>query len=75
MDAVVHFLQPLDLHPVIDHFTVALLMVGVLIDLIASLFPVRAWLRYMALTLMVLGAISAGASYATGDMEDRKSVV
>jgi len=69
MDAVVNFLQPLDLHPVVDHFTVALLMVGVLIDLIASLFPVRAWLRYMALTLMVLGAISAGASYATGDME------
>jgi uncharacterized membrane protein len=69
MDAVVHFLQPLDLHPVVDHFTVALLMVGVLIDLIASLFPVRTWLRYMALTLMVLGALSAGSSYATGDLE------
>jgi uncharacterized membrane protein len=69
MDAVVHFLQPLDLHPVADHFTVALLMVGVLIDLIASLFPLRAWLRYTALTLMVLGALSAGSSYATGDME------
>jgi len=69
MDAVAHFLTPLDLHPVVDHFTVALLIVGVLIDLIASLFPVRAWLRYMALTLMVLGAISAGSSYATGDME------
>src|SRR5215831_14262966 len=69
MDAVAHFLTPLDLHPVIDHFTVALLMVGVLIDLIASLFPVRAWLRYMALTLMVLGALSAGFSYATGDLE------
>ena len=69
MDALAHFLQPLDLHPVADHFTVALLMVGVLIDLIASLFPLRAWLRYMALTLMVLGALSAGSSYATGDME------
>jgi uncharacterized membrane protein len=69
MDAVVHFLQPLDLHPVADHFTVALLMVGVLIDLIASLFPLRAWLRYTALTLMVLGALAAGSSYATGDME------
>ena len=69
MDALVHFLQPLDLHPVADHFTIALLMVGVLIDLIASLFPVRAWLRYMALTLMILGALSAGSSYATGDLE------
>ena len=69
MDALAHFLTPLDLHPVADHFTVALLMVGVLIDLIASLFPLRAWLRYMALTLRVLGALSAGSSYLTGDME------
>ena len=69
MNAVVHFLQPLDLHPVVDHFTVALLMVGVLMDLIGSLFPLRSWIRYMALTLMILGAIAAGASYLTGDME------
>lgn len=69
MDAVVHFLQPLDLHPVVDHFTVALLFVGVLIDLVASLFPMRSWIRYMALTLMILGAIAAGCSYLTGDME------
>ncbi|MGO9607952.1 MAG: DUF2231 domain-containing protein [Candidatus Binataceae bacterium] len=69
MDAVVNFLTPLDLHPVVDHFTVALLIVGVLIDLVASLFPSRAWMRYMALTLMILGAIAAGSSYATGDME------
>lgn len=69
MDAVVHFLQPLDLHPVIDHYSVALLSVGVIIDLIASLFPLRPWMRYMALTLMILGAICAGGSYFTGDME------
>lgn len=69
MDAVVHFLQPLDLHPVVDHFTVALLIVGVLMDLVASLFAMRSWMRYMALTLMILGAIAAGASYFTGDME------
>ena len=55
MDAVVHFFQPLDLHPVVDHFTVALLIVGVLTDLVASLFPLRNWIRYMALTLMILG--------------------
>lgn len=69
MDAVVHFLQPLDLHPVIDHFSVALLITGVFIDLIASLFPLRSWLRYMALTLMILGAIAAGSSYFSGGME------
>lgn len=69
MEAIVGILQRLDLHPVADHFTVALLVVAVIIDLIASLAPTRAWLRYMALTLMILGAIAAGASYATGDME------
>ncbi|MGA7873543.1 MAG: DUF2231 domain-containing protein [Candidatus Binatus sp.] len=69
MDSVVKFLQPLDLHPVADHFTVALLIVAVLIDLVASAAPNRLWLRYTALTLMVLGALAAGASYATGDME------
>ncbi len=69
MDAVVKFLQPLDLHPVVDHFSVALLFVAVLIDLVASAAPTRIWLRYTALTLMILGAIAAGCSFATGDME------
>jgi uncharacterized membrane protein len=69
MDSVVKFLQPFQLHPQVDHFSVALLIVAVLIDLIASLAPNRIWLRYTALTLMVLGAIAAGASFLTGDME------
>jgi uncharacterized membrane protein len=69
MDAALNFLQPYDLHPVVDHFTVALLMVGVLVDLVGSLFPLRSWIRYMALTLMILGAIAAGASYLTGGVE------
>ena len=69
MDSVVKFLQPFQLHPQVDHFSVALLIVAVLIDLIASLAPTRIWLRYTALTLMVLGAIAAGASFLTGDME------
>ena len=69
MDAVVKFLQPYQLHPVADHFSVALLFVAVLIDLVASMSPTRIWMRYTALTLMVLGALAAGASFATGDME------
>src|ERR1700676_1896733 len=69
MDAFIATLQRWDLHPVADHFTIGLLVVGVLIDLIASLARPRTWLRYTALTLMVLGAIAAGASYFTGDME------
>ena len=69
MDSVVKFLQPFQLHPQVDHFSVALLIVAVLIDLVASLAPTRIWLRYTALTLMILGAIAAGASFLTGDAE------
>ena len=66
MDAVVKFLQPYQLHPVVDHFSVALLFVAVLIDLFAG---GRIWLRYTAVLLMILGALAAGGSYITGDME------
>ncbi len=69
MEPVLNWLQAFDLHPVADHFTISLLIVGVLIDLVASLAPTRTWIRYTALTLMILGAIAAGCSYATGDME------
>jgi uncharacterized membrane protein len=69
MNAFLDTLQRWDLHPVVDHFTVSLLIVGVLIDLVASMAPTRTWLRYMALTLMLLGAIAAGCSYFTGAME------
>ncbi|HUO05734.1 MAG TPA: DUF2231 domain-containing protein [Candidatus Binataceae bacterium] len=69
MDRVLDQLQKMQLHPVADHFTVALLIVGVLIDLASNLAPSRAWIRYMALTLMILGALAAGASYWTGDRE------
>jgi uncharacterized membrane protein len=62
-------LQRWDLHPVVDHFTISLLVVGVLIDLVANLTPTRIWLRYTALLLMILGAIAAGASYFTGGLE------
>jgi uncharacterized membrane protein len=62
-------LQRWDLHPVVDHFTISLLVVGVLIDLVANLAPTRIWLRYTALLLMILGAIAAGASYFTGGLE------
>ncbi len=34
--AILASLQRWDLHPVVDHFTISLLIVGVLIDLVAS---------------------------------------
>lgn len=69
MDSLVKFLQPFQLHPAVDHFSVALLIVAVIIDLLASTAPTRLWLRYTALLLMILGALCAGASYVTGGAE------
>jgi uncharacterized membrane protein len=69
MQGVVELLKGWQLHPVIDHFTVSLILVGVLIDLVASLAPSRPWLRSMATTLMVLGAAAAVGSKFTGGWE------
>jgi uncharacterized membrane protein len=69
MDKVLHIIQGMQLHPVVDHFTVSLLIVSVLMDLVGSLAPTRPWIRNMALTLMILGALAAGSSYLTGGME------
>jgi len=69
MDSVVKFLEPWQLHPVVDHFSIALLFAAVLIDLVASASPTRIWLRYTALLLTILGALAAGGSYFTGGME------
>jgi uncharacterized membrane protein len=69
MEPVLNFIQKMQLHPVVDHFTVSLLIVAVLIDLIASMAPTRMWIRYTALTLLILGALAAGGSFLTGDME------
>ncbi len=57
------------LHPVVDHFSIALLVVAVLIDIAALIFSQRQSLRHTALTLMIIGAIAAAGSYWTGDME------
>src|SRR5260370_27173041 len=69
MEKLVEILKNWQLHPVADHFSIALLVVAVLIDVAALIFSQRLWLRYMALTLMVIGAGAAAASYATGDIE------
>jgi uncharacterized membrane protein len=69
MDKALDILQRMQIHPVVDHFTVALLIVGVLVDLAGSLAPTRPWIRSMALTLIILGAIAAGGSYLTGGLE------
>jgi uncharacterized membrane protein len=69
MQAIVDTLKAWQPHPFVDHFTVALILIGVLTDLVASLISGRLWLRYMALTLMILGALAAAGSSVTGGWE------
>lgn len=69
MENIEKLLTNWQLHPVVDHFSIALLVVAVAIDIVALIFSQRMSLRHTALTLMIIGAIAAAASYATGDME------
>ena len=69
MQAVVDALKAWQLHPVADHFTVAIVVIAVLADLLASLFASRIWIRYMATFLMVAGALAAWSSNVTGGWE------
>lgn len=72
MEAVLKLIQGWDLHPVVDHFTIGILIVAVAADLVGNLLISRAWIRYMAVTLMVLGALAAGASFGTGILEAKR---
>jgi uncharacterized membrane protein len=69
MQTLVNQLMAWQLHPVADHYTVALIIIAILVDLVGSLIPSRTWIRQMAVTLMVLGAIAAAASNLTGGWE------
>jgi uncharacterized membrane protein len=69
MQALVDMIKAWQPHPVVDHFTVALIIVGILVDLVASMIPSRTWLRATALTLMVLGTAAAWGSNLTGGWE------
>jgi uncharacterized membrane protein len=69
MQSVVNELIGWQLHPVVDHFSFALIIIAIITDLVATILPSRLWLRYMAVTLMVLGAIFAAGSFVTGSWE------
>ena len=69
MQSVIESLKAWQPHPFVDHFTVALILIGILTDLVASIFSARLWIRYMALTLMIGGAIGAAGSNVTGGWE------
>ncbi len=69
MQSVIQYLKLWQPHPFVDHFTVALILLGIITDLIASIFASRVWIRYMALSLMIAGAIGAAGSNLTGGWE------
>jgi uncharacterized membrane protein len=69
MQALIDHLKAWQLHPFVDHFTVAIIIVAVLSDLAASIFSSRWWLRHMALTLLILGTLASWGSQVTGGWE------
>lgn len=69
MQGLLETIQKWHIHPAVDHFTVAILIVAVAADLIAGLFSTRLWLRYGALTLMIAGTAAAWGSNLTGGWE------
>jgi len=69
MQALVETIKAWQLHPVVDHFTVALIIVAILVDLVASIVPTRLWLRHSALAILLLGTAAAWGSQLTGGWE------
>jgi uncharacterized membrane protein len=69
MQGLLETIQKWHVHPAVDHFTVAILLLAVLTDLIASMFSTRLWLRYAALALIIVGTAAAWGSNLTGGWE------
>ncbi len=75
-----HLVSAYHLHPIVDHFTIALLTVGIAAEILAAailLFRnhaafITVWsqkLRSTSLLLMIGGAVASALSYLTGDAE------
>lgn len=69
MQGLLETIKKWHIHPGVDHFTVAILIVAVLADLFASMFSTRLWLRYAALALIIAGTAAAWGSQVTGGWE------
>jgi uncharacterized membrane protein len=69
MQGLLLTIQKWHIHPAVDHFTVAILIIAVLADLFASMFSTRLWLRYAALALIIAGTAAAWGSQLTGGWE------
>lgn len=54
-----------NIHPMIIHFPIVLWIIAVLADLVCLFFQ-KNWLRNMAITLYIMGAIGALGAYLSG---------
>lgn len=55
-----------NLHPLVVHFPIALLLTALVVDVLALLFPRATWAETTAAFLYPAGSISALAAYLTG---------
>ena len=55
-----------NIHPMIVHFPIALLIIAVLFNFISLFFKKHEWLSMAALSLYILGTLSAVAAFITG---------
>src|SRR5690242_17129759 len=78
--AMDHLVSTMHLHPIVDHFTIALLslaiicdVVGATLQLVSSRLKFRPtfaeWFEHCAVILIACGAIAIAGSYLTGDAE------
>ena len=55
-----------NLHPLVIHFPIVLVMTAVVVDLVDVVFERSAWLRTATTTLYVAGAVSTVVAFLTG---------
>ena len=55
-----------NIHPIIVHFPIAVLLIAVLVDFFSLIFKEKIWLKYSLLLLYTIGALSAFVAFLTG---------
>jgi uncharacterized membrane protein len=55
-----------NIHPIIVHFPIAVLLIAVLVDFFSLIFKEKIWLKYSLLLLYTIGVLSAFVAFLTG---------